>query len=100
MAANGNISRDIQALTSRVAYLVQHHHLLPTEICAVTFTNKAAKEMKERLSRLIGEDQSKKLVMGTLMFMKEGRILTLSRHFPRALCSLSSSLGHPDKLEG
>ncbi|KZT33110.1 P-loop containing nucleoside triphosphate hydrolase protein [Sistotremastrum suecicum HHB10207 ss-3] len=54
-----------KVLTSRVAYLVQEHKLRPSDICAVTFTNKAASEMRERLNLLIGEEQTKKLRLGT-----------------------------------
>ncbi|KAJ9120580.1 hypothetical protein QFC22_002509 [Naganishia vaughanmartiniae] len=54
-----------KVLTCRVAYLVHHHHLRPDEIVAVTFTNKAALEMKKRLNVLLGEPGANKLVLGT-----------------------------------
>lgn len=37
----------------------------PHRICVVTFTNKAANEMKERLAKLVGTDTVRKLIMGT-----------------------------------
>jgi DNA helicase-2/ATP-dependent DNA helicase PcrA len=43
------------ALTARLAHLVATRRAWPSEILAVTFTNKAAREMKERVGRLIGE---------------------------------------------
>ena len=42
-----------RVLTSRIAYLVQEKGVSPANIMAITFTNKAAKEMKERLSKVI-----------------------------------------------
>jgi DNA helicase-2/ATP-dependent DNA helicase PcrA len=53
-----------RVLTHRVAYLVTEYQVPPWQIMAVTFTNKAAREMKERLYRLLGE-QFRKLTIGT-----------------------------------
>lgn len=54
-----------QVLTTRIAYLILVHSIPPWAICAVTFTNKAANEMKERLTKLIGKRSTKQLKMGT-----------------------------------
>lgn len=43
-----------RVLTTRVAYLVQEKKVNPTHILAITFTNKAAKEMKERVISMLG----------------------------------------------
>ncbi len=49
----------------RIAHLIAHCYLPPWAICAVTFTNKAAKEMRERLVKLIGKDITAQIKMGT-----------------------------------
>ncbi len=54
-----------RVLTQRVAYLVEQQKISPSRILVVTFTNKAAREMKDRLENLIGSYQVDKLWVGT-----------------------------------
>ena len=45
-----------RVLTARIARLIEHHGVVPSHILAVTFTNKAAGEMRSRVARLLGEE--------------------------------------------
>ncbi|WP_127903411.1 ATP-dependent helicase [Solirhodobacter olei] len=54
-----------KALTARIAHLLSTGTARPNEILAVTFTNKAAREMKDRVSRLLGEAVEGMPWMGT-----------------------------------
>jgi len=62
-----------RVLTHRIAYLIKEHKVPPSNILAVTFTNKAANEMKHRLDRLTGI-LSRQLWIGTFHSVC-GRIL-------------------------
>lgn len=53
-----------KVLTSRIANLVESG-VNPYDILAVTFTNKAAKEMQQRLSNYLGEDVVRRMWVGT-----------------------------------
>jgi DNA helicase-2/ATP-dependent DNA helicase PcrA len=54
-----------RVLTSRVAYLLEARQVFPYRIMAVTFTNKAAREMRDRLNRMVGVAKTGDLMLGT-----------------------------------
>lgn len=71
------------ALTHRIAYLIEQHNVNPWNILAVTFTNKAANEMKQRILKLIakeGFDASGDINVGTFHSICV-RILRKQIHF-------------------
>lgn len=53
-----------RVLTYKIAHLLQTG-MMPWNILALTFTNKAAKEMRQRIGRMVGEDTASRLWMGT-----------------------------------
>jgi len=72
-----------RVITHRVAYLVKVCGVSPQRIMAVTFTNKAAREMKERLEQLLGQ-VSEALTLGTFhaicsrILRREGQAIGLN----------------------
>lgn len=64
MVIAGAGSGKTRVLTFRIAYMMEQG-IDPFNILALTFTNKAAKEMKERIGKIVGESESKNITMGT-----------------------------------
>lgn len=54
-----------RVIINKIAYLISQCGYLPKQIAAVTFTNKAAREMRERVAHSIGKEQSKGLTIST-----------------------------------
>ena len=75
-----------RVLTTRIAALIEHHGVPPERIFAVTFTNKAAGEMKHRIGRLLERDPSG-LWIGTFhslsarLLRREAELLGFTRRF-------------------
>ncbi|OON98178.1 MAG: ATP-dependent DNA helicase PcrA [Epulopiscium sp. Nele67-Bin005] len=58
-----------RVLTHRIAHLIENEGVKPWSILAITFTNKAAKEMRERLEKLVDEQASKDMWVSTFHSM-------------------------------
>ena len=75
-----------RVITHRVAFLVREQRVAPWRILAVTFTNKAAREMRQRSAQLLGDDASS-LAMGTFHSMcarwlrTDGRLIGIDQDF-------------------
>ncbi len=54
-----------RVLTQRIAYLISQQGVRPWQILAVTFTNKAAREMQHRVKEMLGEQMTEGLYLGT-----------------------------------
>ena len=72
-----------RVLTSRIAYILEKG-CDPAQVLALTFTKKAASEMKERIALMVGEKRARRLCMGTFHSV-----------FIRFLREFSDTLGYP-----
>lgn len=70
-----------RVLTQRIVYLIETLHIPPWRILAVTFTNKAAREMRERVERTV-EGELRGLLMGTFHAICARLLRRESQHLP------------------
>src|SRR3954465_10934223 len=71
-----------RVLTTRIARLIEHHGVDPSRILSVTFTNKAAGEMRERIARILGEEP-KGMWSGTFHAIGARILRSSARHVGR-----------------
>lgn len=86
MLIAGAGSGKTRVLTYRIAYLIQNNGIDPFNILALTFTNKAAKEMRDRIEAVVGTD-ARNLWMGTFHSV-----------FARILRAEADKLGYPSNF--
>lgn len=84
MIVAGAGSGKTKVLTTRIAWLMGKHNVDAFNILALTFTNKAAAEMKERIGKMLGSSESRNLYIGTFHSV-----------FARILRSEADRIGYP-----
>lgn len=87
MIVAGAGSGKTKVLTTRIAHLMAYHHVDAFNILALTFTNKAAREMKERVEKVLGNTDARSLYIGTFHSV-----------FARILRSEAPRLGYPSNF--
>ena len=87
MIIAGAGSGKTKVLTTRIAHLMAQHRVDAFNILALTFTNKAAKEMKERVEKILGNNEARNLYIGTFHSV-----------FARILRSEAHRLGYPNSF--
>ena len=87
MIIAGAGSGKTKVLTTRIAHLMAEHKIDSFNILALTFTNKAAREMKERVERTLGNTDARNLYIGTFHSV-----------FARILRSEAHRMGYPNSF--
>lgn len=81
-------------LTSRIVWLIQQAGYRPSDIVVATFTVKAAREMKDRIGKALGEECQKKIVLGTFHSIARRYLASYGKHI-----SLDSKFGIADDTD-
>jgi len=87
MIIAGAGSGKTKVLTTRITHLMGHHQVDAFNILALTFTNKAAAEMKERIEKILGNSEARNLYVGTFHSV-----------FARILRSEAPKIGYPSSF--
>src|SRR6218665_343975 len=87
MIVAGAGSGKTKVLTTRIAYLMGYHKIDSFNILALTFTNKAAAEMKERVEKALGNHEARNLYIGTFHSV-----------FARVLRAEAHHIGYPNSF--
>jgi DNA helicase-2/ATP-dependent DNA helicase PcrA len=87
MIVAGAGSGKTKVLTTRIAYLMGHYGVDSFNILALTFTNKAAAEMKERVEKVLGNNEARNLYIGTFHSV-----------FARILRGEAGHIGYPNNF--
>ncbi|MDB5247705.1 MAG: UvrD/REP helicase [Segetibacter sp.] len=87
MIVAGAGSGKTKVLTTRIAHLMSQHKIDAFNILALTFTNKAAAEMKERVERILGNTEARNLYIGTFHSV-----------FARILRAEAPKIGYPNNF--
>jgi len=87
MIIAGAGSGKTKVLTTRIAHLMGYHHIDSFNILALTFTNKAAAEMKERVEKVLGNTEARNLYIGTFHSV-----------FARILRAEANKIGYPNNF--
>lgn len=87
MIIAGAGSGKTKVLTTRIAHLIAHHEVDSFNILALTFTNKAAAEMKERIEKILGNREARNLYIGTFHSV-----------FARILRAEAHKIGYPNNF--
>ena len=77
-----------RVLTSRVEYLIKEKECKPWEMVVITFSNKAARELQDRLAVLLGAKLASQVIAGALLVAKADHAQSKQNMVPNCECDL------------